>query len=218
MTPMPPLLPMVRRLVRRLVLPGLAAAALSAVMLSGCAGAPPRLYVLTPMAGEGGAKTGGTLSVGVQPVTMPGYLDRPAIVSFVGPHELSVNGDDQWAEGLPTNITRVLAENLSILLGSDRVYVLPSWLNDRYAYTVTVRIDRFEQAPSGEAVLDAEWTIQGGATDKVIARDRTRVARPVPGSGYPSLVAAMNDTLTALSRDIAAALETLARNGRNRAG
>ncbi|MBP2311272.1 putative lipoprotein YmbA [Azospirillum soli] len=149
---------------------------------------------------------------------MPEYLDRPEIVSYAGPHELAANRDDRWAERLPANITRVLAENLSILLGSDRVDVLPSRRNDRHDYEVTVEFDRFEQTVSGDSVLEAHWTIQNGTTEKVLVREKTRLANRVPGSGYAPVVAAMNDNLTVLSRDIAAALEKLSKSGHNRTG
>lgn len=195
---------------RRYVLWSLVAAA----SLTGCSSAQPRLFVLTPMAANGmaangGAKSHGKRSVGVQPVTMPEYLDRPEIISYAGPHELATNRDDRWAERLPTNITRVLAENLSILLGSDDVHVLPSRRNDRPDYEVTVEFDRFEQTLSGDSVLEAHWMVHDGAKQKVVARDRTRLATRVSGSGYAPLVAAMNDNLTVLSRDIAAAIEKL---------
>ena len=194
---------------RRHVLWGLVATA----SLIGCSGTQPRLFVLTPMTASmtpnGGVKKRGNRSVGVQPVIMPEYLDRPEIVSYAGPNELATNRDDRWAERLPANITRVLAENLSILLGSDHVHVLPSRRNDRYDLEVSVEFERFEQTVSGDSVLEAHWTVHDGASQKVIVRDRTRLTNRVPGSGYAPMVAAMNENLTVLSRDIATRIENL---------
>ncbi|MCW2241237.1 PqiC family protein [Azospirillum canadense] len=193
-------------------------------ILAGCAGAPPRLYVLTPLPpgapnGSGGTseRRHGGRSIGVQPVTMPEYLDRPEIVAHTSAHELSANRDDQWAERLPTNATRVLAENLSVLLVTDRVRVLPARDGDRFDYEVTVDVDRFERTVSGDSALAAHWAIRDGATGKVLVRDETRLSTPVQASGYPALVAAMNDNLTALSRDIAVAIGKLPPKGGARA-
>ncbi|WP_448204928.1 PqiC family protein [Azospirillum sp. sgz302134] len=198
--------------------------------LPGCSSTPPRLYVLSPLpqsATNGAATsgtTGGTTSpiggrtVGVQLVTLPEYLDRPEIVSYTGPYELSANRDDRWAERLPSNITRVLAENLSVLLGTDRVHTAPSRVSDRFDYEVSVEFDRFERTAAGDSALDAHWAVRDGVTQKVLARDQTHLATRVPDNGYPTLVAAMNDNLTALSRDIAAAIAKLPRKGGTRAG
>jgi len=190
---------------------------LAVVAVTGCSGTQPRLFVLTPIpAGNGPARGRGNRAISVQPVTMPDYLDRPEIVSYASTNELSASRDDQWAERLPTNITRVLAENLSVLLGTDRVQVMPSRRGDRTDYEVSVAFDRFSRAASGQCVLDAQWAILDGATQKTLARDRTRIATPVADGGYPALVAAMNENLTALSRDIAEAIANLPHKGGNR--
>lgn len=198
-------------------------------VLAGCAGAQPRLYVLTPLppgapngSGAGGGPSSerqrrGGRSIGVQPVAMPDYLDRPEIVVQTSAHELSANRDDQWAERLPTNVTRVLAENLSVLLGGDRVRVMPARDGDRFDYEVTVDVDRFERTVSGDSALSAHWAIRDGATGKVLVRNETLRSIPVASGGYPALVAAMNDNLTALSRDIAAAIGKLPHKGGARA-
>jgi uncharacterized lipoprotein YmbA len=191
-------------ILRRLALLG----PLAALALGGCSSAEPRLYVLTPLPPTGDGEGGNTRSVGVLPATMPEYLDRAEIVTYASAHELTASRDDRWAERLPSNVTRVMAENLSSLLGTDRVYVMPSRRNDQSDYEVAVEFDRFERTAAGESVLDARWTILDGATRKVVATDRTRLAARVPDDGYASLVAAMSENLTRLSREVAAGIAT----------
>ena len=182
---------------------------LALASLAGCSSAQPRLYVLAPMAAEGTVKKEWDRSIGVPLVTLPEYLDRSEIVAYASTNELHTNRDDRWAERLPTNVTRVLAENLSTLLATDRVHVMPSRNGDRSDYEVIVDFDRFERTAAGQSVLDARWAIQDGATRKILIRDQTRVATRVPDDGYASLVVAMNENLTLLSRDIARSLATL---------
>lgn len=206
---------------RRGALKGLAAVA----ALAGCSSAQPRLHVLVPMtpaAGDGGTghaagRSAGNRLIGVQPVTMPEYLDRPEIVAYAGPNTLDTNRDDQWAERLPTNVTRVVTENLSVLLPKDRVRTMPSRDSDRFDYEVSVDFDRFERSVAGDSTVDAHWAIRDGATGKVLARDETRLATRVPDRGYAALVAAMNENLTTLSRDIAAAVAKMPHKGGGRA-
>ncbi len=192
---------------------------LATAALAGCSSPSPRLYVLTPMPSNGNSigSRGNRRSIGVQPVAMPEYLDRSEIVTYASVNELAANRDDRWAERLPSNVTRVLAENLSILLATDRAYVMPSRSGERPDYEVNVEFERFERSASRESVLDAQWTIHDGATRKVLVRDQTRLASRVPDNGYTSLVAAMNDSLTLLSRDIARAIASLPQKGGRRA-
>lgn len=192
---------------------------MAAAALAGCSGTQARLYMLIPLTtGTTTTRRPDSRSVGVQPVVMPEYLDRSEIVAYAGPHELSANRDDRWAERLPTNVTRVLAENLSILLGTDHVYVLPSREPERPDYEVAVEFDRFERSASGESVLDAHWLVRDAASQKVVVRNRTRLATRIPNDSYGALVASMNENLSNLSHDIAAVIANLPRKGGGRAG
>lgn len=219
---------------RRSLLWGLAAT----VAMPGCSSPPPRLYVLTPssdaelntgrsnrQADPGGATTrlgGGNGSagraLGVRPVVLPEYLDRSEIVSYSGPNELNADGDNRWAERLPANITRVLAKNLSVLLNSDRVRVLPARDVERFDFEIAVDIDRFERTITGDSVLDARWAILDGMSQHVLVRQQTRRTVHVDDDRYPALVAAMNSNLAALSHDIASAFSALPRTGRRTVG
>lgn len=188
------------------------------VVVAGCSGAEPRLYVLTPKESGDLAKRGGNRSIGVQLVALPEYLDRSEIVTYTSANELQANRDHRWAERLPNNVTRVLAENLSTLLANDRVHIMPSRNGDRADYEVHVDFDRFERTAAGQSVLDAHWTIADGATRKVLVRDETRLASPLRDRGYPALVTAMNENLAALSHEIAGAVAKLPQKGGRRAG
>lgn len=198
---------------RRHVLKGLAGLA----MLAGCSSTPQHLYVLTPIRESGGRDRRNDRAIGVQPVTMPEYLDRSEIVTYTGTHELKASPDDRWAERLPANATRVVAENLSALLGTDRVVILPSRRIDRIDHEVAIDFDRFERTASGDCVLDAHWTVLDGATQKVAVSRRSRLSARVPEDGYAALAATMSENLAMLSREIATAIADLPRSGR-RAG
>ncbi|CAO3424423.1 PqiC family protein [Azospirillum doebereinerae] len=188
---------------RRSILKLLMAAAAVPIGLPGCSSAPQRLYVLTPLPRQTVTPQRNGRSIGVQAITLPEYLDRPEIISHAGPNELATSPDDRWAEPLPANMTRVVAENLSVLLGTDRVHTLPSRREEEADYEVAIAVDRFERTTTDNSVLDARWVILNGGTQKVVVSNRTRLTAPVSGDGYAALVAAMNETLTALSRDVA---------------
>ena len=199
------------------------AMALGALLaIGGCAPreAPSRFYVLTPVAAgapmvdrpaSGAAATAPAPAdarpptVGVGPVRLPGYLDRPQIVTRKSPDQVDLGEFDRWAEPLADAIPRTVAENLAALLPNERVALFP-WAGPRsIAYQVLVDVARFDGAPGGDVVLEGSWRILG-PDRKDLAERRFAITEACGGPGYPPLVAAMSRALGALSRDIAAAL------------
>ena len=97
---------------------------------SGCASSPPtRFYTLSPSATTvpeiKPSADDGCLSLGIGPIKIPDYLDRPQIVTRISSHEIGMAEFDHWAEHLKDNLTRVLANNLSSLLCTKTLVVFP---------------------------------------------------------------------------------------------
>jgi uncharacterized lipoprotein YmbA len=99
--------------------------------LVGCARNPPtNFYVLSSLSGtsqdsdSAGAGSSG-VTIGVGPVSLPGYIDRDGIVTRDGRNVLDVADLDQWAEPLTDNFSQVLGENLALLVPSDNVVYYP---------------------------------------------------------------------------------------------
>ncbi len=200
----------------------LSAAVVAQLALAGCGtDKPTRLYVLSATTEQPATMSPQGIGIGVGPITLPKYLDRPQIVTGVSANELSQANLDQWGGDLNDNITRVLATNLSNLLGTVRVSLFP-WQNRApIDYQVTMDVTKFEQAADGSTVLSAFWSItnpsdgtvlqmhqstyrDAGAAGEAGGQTTTAGARP-----YDAVVAAMSRDLGALSRDIAAAIVAL---------
>jgi uncharacterized lipoprotein YmbA len=62
------------------------------------------------------------IAVGVGPVNLEPYLDRPQIVIRGTGHKLELSEFNRWAEPLKDSISRVIIVNLSNMLESTRVY------------------------------------------------------------------------------------------------
>lgn len=181
----------------------------------GCLGgvsAPTRFYTLVPMAGPPTAAIPISAergpAIGVGPVTLPGYLDRREIVTRRGRDEIELGEFDHWSEQLKDGATRVLGENLAILLRTDRVVLLSRRGSHPVQYQVAVDVARFEGAVGAAVTLEARWRILGG-DGKELALRRSTVTEVVGAPGYGALVAAMSRALGALSQDIATAIRDL---------
>jgi uncharacterized lipoprotein YmbA len=176
---------------------------------------PTRLYVLSSLSGTAAdTRTAGSdsgLAVAVGPIELPGHLDRPQIVTRASRNELRLAEFAQWAEPLGSNVSRVLMENLSILLATDQVVVFPKRVPIPIDYQVSVKMTRFDSEPGGSARLDARWAIFAEEGKKLLLKGKSSYAEPVGSDGYEAMVAAESRTLEVLSREIAAAIENLER-------
>src|SRR5215470_3842728 len=178
--------------------------------LGGCSNTPPtRFYVLSAIADQPTAVPGKGTAIGIGPITLPQYLNRPQIVTRVSGNQLAVAEFDQWGGDLNDNVTRALATNLSSLLETDRVFLFPWKDESSIDYQVTIDVVNFEQDVDGSSVLVAYWSIVDPRSGKAKLmrrssyRDRSNTASPAtaPGAGanqgggarpYDAIVAAMS--------------------------
>jgi len=149
----------------------------SLMVLGGCVRTKPsKFYRLNAVSGSGpGAQTidtGGELAIGVGPVKLPLYLDRPYILIRTSANEFDSSGFDRWTEPLKNNITNVLAENLSVLLATDRISVFPWTGSTELDYQVLVEHTRRKRG--GRCTVDyfRRKRRQRGASDQQIVVER----------------------------------------------
>jgi uncharacterized lipoprotein YmbA len=189
-------------------------AALVLPALAGCGDKPTRLYVLTADAAKAGTASAQGIPIGVGPVALPKYLDRPQVVTRTASNSLNQADLDQWGGNLADDITRVLATNLANLLQTDRVSLYPWQDHVPIDYQVTLDVAKFEQDPEGSTVLDTFWRLVNPSDGKVLVIRRSTYREsgsPVVTSGsgdaaarsYNAVAAAMSRDIEALSRDIA---------------
>jgi uncharacterized protein len=130
------------------------------------------------------------LAIGIGPVTLPKYLDRPQIVTFTSPYALNVAEFDRWAEPLESTFVRVLAENLALLLPTARVAVFPWPGSMRLDYQVTVEVSHFSGQLGGESALTARWSLFSEDGKEALVSQRSRFSAPAWAPGYEAIVAA----------------------------
>jgi uncharacterized lipoprotein YmbA len=180
------------------------------LFFTGCAGNErPRFYALDYLArapsGPPGAGTAG-LSVGIGPVYLPAYLDRQEIVTRVSRYKLDIAEDDKWVAPLNDSFSRVLAENLSTLLSTDRIYVFPWNASRRLDYQILIDIIQFDGTIPGNANLMARWSLLKAGEETRVVMKKFQSRKPIAGQGYSGLVTSMSLGIVDLSREIADAI------------
>ena len=189
------------------LLAGVAALLAAAGCLSvGGGSRPTRFYLLSSLAPAQGGAGRASLALGVGPVELPAHLNRPQIVTRVDGNRLELGEFDRWGEPLRDNLTRVLADDLSALLGTDRVWTHP-WRRSRAVdYRVRVQVERFAAGPDLRVQLRCRWTL-GDSAGRPLASRLSRIEVPLTSlTDYAVVVEAMSRSVEALAREIAAAI------------
>lgn len=192
-------------------LTGMTTLCLAVALLAGCSSSPRVIFYTLNIAATNEAPAAPPLnSVAIGPITLPDLLDRPQLVVRTAANRVDILETHRWAESLKSEIPRIIAADLGILLKPARVSTYPQNAGQEAEYRVLLDIQRFEMT-AGEGVgLEALWSVRrsdGGAPKT----GRTVVSEPVSASGYDALVAAQSRTLAAVSRDLAQALREVAR-------
>jgi len=172
-----------------------------------------KFYVLNSLYSSNGdietKKTTDETIIGVGPVKLPEYVNRPQIITRTSNNELEVAPFARWAEPLESNLSRVVAENLTVLLSTDRVMVYPWKGTVTIDYQVALEVTRFDGVLGGPVSMRARWTVLGDNGEKLLLRRQSSFKGHIDAESYEALVAAQSQMLAQLSRQIAEAIQTL---------
>lgn len=149
------------------------------------------------------------IEIGLGPVQFPPFLKRPQIVARSGPNRLTISEFHRWGGDLDQDFLRVLAENISMLMPSNRVVTFPWKGQAAPAYWIAFDVQRFDGRPGDSLVLNLTWTIGGRNSSNVLEVRRSNIQQAVPEADYDALVAAHSLALEQLSREIAGAIKRI---------
>ena len=150
--------------------------------------------------------------LGIGPIKFPSYLDRQEIVVRTAQNRFEVSEHDRWAEPLQENFSRVLSENLALLLDTDLIIIYPWSPANRPSYQVEIEVLRLEANSERNGQLFARWSILDSANKKVAVVKESRVTRNAKEKSTDGSVAALSEAIGDLSREIATAVSAI--NGR----
>jgi hypothetical protein len=161
----------------------------------------PRYFVLNAVAPASGATS--PIALGVGPISLPSYLDRPEMARRVDANQIAYDAAARWAEPLKSNFERALGADLVQLIGPARIVAFPWYANETVDVQVAVGVARFEQQPDGSLELSGRWTVRDGHGALVAAEtfDYTR-----PGGSPDDNAAGLSALVADLSQVIAAAI------------
>lgn len=157
-------------------------------------------YTLTA---DGPVTSGGGMVIGVGPVMVAEYMDRPNLVVAESEHQLGIAENHRWAGDLSSAIGRVTAANLGRRWGTGNVRTYPWRDEDGLRKQVVIDVRQFHAGADGYAVLEAGWRVYS-LPDRRMVASRTFTGREsLETDGYAAMVAAQSRLLARLADEIA---------------
>jgi uncharacterized lipoprotein YmbA len=176
------------------------------LVFAGCRSVTPSVsYYILNAATEGpmspaGADDHPATTIGINPIELPGYLNRAQMVKRTGPNQLEVSSRHRWADYPDRMVQRVLGDNLQLLMTNARVYTAPWPAGPKPDITVDVTFLELIGTTDKDMLLDAVWSIT--VAGEPSPPHRTTLSEMITGSGYADLAAAHSRVLEALCREV----------------
>src|SRR5579863_889074 len=174
-------------------------------VLFACGSSPPtRFYILNevaPATPPPAATASNQIPVRLEPVAIAPELDRPEIVSRIGPNRVHVAGSDRWAAPLADQIRRVLSDDLSTRLPPGSVAEPNEPGTNDLRRRLTISIDEFYDDETCAVSLRASWSLMNPQATSQHGIERVQV--PASASCAAELPSAMSHALSALADRLA---------------
>ena len=184
--------------------------AFGVLLLAACAHTPkPNYYVLSGPSGTASEVVRDGRSIGLGPIALPDYLDRPQIVTRDTDSRLHLSNEHRWAEPLSASFSRALLTHLEKALPG-RTLVSHPWRADLdIARQVHIDVTRFDRDAGGSFHLSARWNVTGADGKEASMSRSSDIEVPVNGKvdDYDALITAANGAVAALANSIATQLK-----------
>ena len=179
------------------------------IALSGCSSSGSsaiRYYLIEPMPESTRVEhENAELAIAITNLSLPQYLEKFQIASRREGNQLVFASSHQWAESLRKNLSRVLATNLSRLLGTADVGSPVSRSASRPDVRISVGIANFERGPDGYITVAARWQLSSDSGLTTHAKTLRSNAR-VEARDFSGTVRTLNNLFDELSVAIAGTL------------
>ena len=187
-----------------------------ALVLSSCMSVPnsptPRFYMLQAVDGNQVSKKTNIASdvvIGVGPVKIPEYQDRPQIVTQDKEKMLKFAQFDRWGEPLDFGMKRLIGENLAVMLPEAKFTLYPWNSSVPVKYQVVVEIVQLDSNLDKDLFVVAQWLVIDAQNTKTMIIKRSEFRQPIIPQNYSGLAKTLSTACASLSSEIAQVLATL---------
>jgi len=185
----------------------------AAVLLAGCASAPPEhFYSLSAgMGAPHATQATPAYYIELPAVSVPQQVARNQLVVTTGAGRVDLLEQERWVSPPASEIGQALSLSISGELGTIDVFRTPT-PDKAPVYRISTNVQRFESAPGQYALIDAVWSVRLVGSPQVLTC--RSVAQESVGAGYDELVAGHRRAVARVGADISAAVRGLAAGGK----
>jgi uncharacterized lipoprotein YmbA len=170
-----------------------------------------RFYVLTPTADTAaatpasapGSNSSSDFTIGLGPIKIPPYLDRPEIVTRAAANRLELSKEDRWGESVQNGFTSAMQRNLAAQAGTGNIIIFPWYNTVHIDMQVQIDVYRFETDSDGIAHLTAKWTLLDSTGKNILYTVQSTITQPSKPGDMTEATAALSRTVGDLSGQIA---------------
>ncbi len=177
-------------------------------MLNSCGSSKPfQRYLLIPSAESENVEPGKTdysqITVALGAVEFPEYLKTPKIVSFQESNKLYLDEYNRWASPLKSNFEKVLLEDISAYVPTDKISFYGEETADQNLYKVNVIVSAFGMQTDSSIVLKARWGIPSEKNAFTLDK-KSFFSEDGKDAGYNEQAEIMSGLTAKLAQEIAA--------------
>jgi len=147
--------------------------------------------------------------IGVGPVKIPEYLDRPQMVTVNKAKMLQFAQFDRWGESLDLGLARLVREDLSVMLPKAKLTLYPWNPSMALKYQVVVEVVQLDSELDGDMFFAVQWTVIDVPNSKTVLIKRSEYREAIIPQNYLGLAKTLSTACSTLSTQIAQALGSL---------
>ncbi len=195
------------------------AAGCFALLLCGCISLPnspmsptPRFYMLSAIKDAQVSKKiniKSDLIIGVGPVKIPEYLNRPQMVTKDKEGILKFDEFDRWGESLDLGVARLIREDLTVMVPGAKWTLYPWNPSIAVKYQVIVEVVQLDSELDKDMFLVVQWAVIDVQNSKTVIIKRYKFRQPIIPQNYSGLAKTLSTACASLSNEIAEGLVTL---------
>jgi len=146
------------------------------------------------------------ISIYLQSVDFPDYLDRPQMVLRKDSVTLDVEQFQRWGEPLNISFERVFRENLEMRLAPAKVLSKKTFSAMVFDYQLAIDISRFDTDAQQQAILQLNWTILNGLGNKILFFSPDTITVIIKADNFQARVEAQSAAVAILADKVAVQL------------
>lgn len=147
--------------------------------------------------------------IGLETVRIPEYLNRPQIVTQNKDQTVKFAQFDRWGEALDIALTRVISENLRILLSGANIEMHPWNPAIPLKYRVIIDVVQLNSQFGKDLFFSVQWSVIEVQNKKILIRKRSEFRQPIMPQTYSGLAKTLSSLCALLSAEIAEGIASL---------